>query len=99
MKPKVLLLSVDPALGESRRLLMEKNGCSVTAMVGETVQISLPKHLTVDIVVVGHEVPNDGRVRIVEAIRKHMSKAKIVFLDASMSDEWLKSVLDAASPR
>jgi DNA-binding NtrC family response regulator len=91
---KVLSISFDVTLGETRRMLLENAGFSVTAVFGGTEAMKLPKHLNFDVVVIGHCAPLQERIRLAKWFRKHIPNAKLIALESDVPDRIMLQLFD-----
>jgi DNA-binding NarL/FixJ family response regulator len=91
---KVLSIAFDVTLGETRRMLLENAGFSVTAVFGGTEAMKLPKHLNFDVVVIGHCAPLQERIRLAKWIRKHIPHAKLIALQTDVPDRIMLQLVD-----
>lgn len=66
---RVLSLSYDVALLESRQMLLEDQGYSVTSVVGLDAAVDACKHGKFDLVILGHSIPAEHKRRMLEQLR------------------------------
>ena len=77
---KVLNVSADPSLSETRRAILERAGYRVSCASDAADVAQLCRQETFDAVVVGHSLPQRQRYAVIEAVRKYNPAARIIGL-------------------
>ena len=66
---RVLSLSYDVALLESRHMLLEEEGYSVTSVIGLAAAVDACKHGKFDLVILGHSIPAEHKRQMLDQLR------------------------------
>ena len=79
MKARILSISYDLALLETRRMLLEAAGYEVTSAIGfaESQEVSDGPF---DLVIMGHSIPSKDKQAIIKGLRDHGCQAPVVSL-------------------
>lgn len=68
---RILSVSYDEALLDSRRLLLEANGHNVTSALGLTESLSHCKQGGFDLCVLGHTIPHSDKQKLIREFRAY----------------------------
>ena len=79
MKPRILSISYDPALLDTRRMLLEAAGYEVTSAIGFAEALEVCDE-DFDLVIMGHSIPSKDKRAIVKELRGHGCLAPVVSL-------------------
>jgi len=79
MKPRILSISYDAALLDTRRMLLQAAGYEVTSAVGFAEALELCDG-DFDLVIMGHSIPGKDKRAIVKELREHGCVAPVVSL-------------------
>jgi CheY-like chemotaxis protein len=82
---KVLCIGADNAVMQTRQMLLEKAGHSVTAATDLRQIVAACEHTQFSVAVLGQHVPAKEKLRVSEVVREHCPNAKILELHASLS--------------
>ncbi len=68
-RKRILSLSYDVALLDSRRMLLEEHGYQVTSVIGLEAALVACKQTVFDLVILGHSIPAEHKRRMLEQVR------------------------------
>ncbi len=77
---KVLNVSADLSLLETRRAILERAGCLVSCASNAVDVVQLCRKETFDAVVLGHSLPKRQKHAVIQAVRKYNPAARIIGL-------------------
>ncbi len=77
---KVLNVSADLSLLETRRAILERGGYLVSCASNAVDVVQLCRNETFDVVVVGHSLPKRQKHAVIQAVRKYNPAARIIGL-------------------
>jgi DNA-binding response OmpR family regulator len=86
MPKRILSVSYDESLLATRQMLLQKQGYSVTSALGFTAATEHCKNGGFDLFILGHSIPFEDKVHLMEAFRSKCS-APILSLDRHGEDQ------------
>jgi DNA-binding response OmpR family regulator len=76
---RILSISYDDTLLQTRQLMLEMRGYDVTSTYGFTSSLEQCRHPHWDLLVMGHSIPNRDKAALMEEFRRH-SQAPVLAL-------------------